>query len=268
MPCYQPSSFPPGFSTTGRPSYATEAECNQACKEGACCEGTTCTVKPQCQCQGTGKVFKGVGTTCTPNPCLCCNSNGSIKSGTDCQWCWCFCGEGAATYPRFINVTVSGQYAMYQPIFFGQSHFGTFNKKIKTFSATLTLSVISTPSKTNCPLWRYGVPDGNTTPIGGGGMTGEISVSAYEKSLTEGYITFDMLTRDVSESSGFNAQSWAPGWSIGVPLGLDFQAYEPKAFSGRYLSGTCMTDMVGKQVSTVGFVGDNQATVTVNGVQA
>jgi hypothetical protein len=156
---------------------------------------------------------------------------------------------------------------MYQPIFFGQSHFGTFNKKIKTFSATLTLSVISTPSRTNCPLWRYGARD--TTPIGGNGMTGEISVAAYEKSATEGYITFEIMARDVSESSGFNAQSWAPGWSIGVPLGFVFQAYEPRAFSGRYLSGTCMTDMVGKQVSTIGFTGDDrEATVTINGVQA
>ena len=49
--------------------FTTEAECLQACREGACCEGTTCSVKPQCQCQGTGKTFKGVGTTCSPNPC-------------------------------------------------------------------------------------------------------------------------------------------------------------------------------------------------------
>jgi hypothetical protein len=73
MPCYQPSSLPSGVTTTGRTSYRTEAECNQACKEGACCEGTTCAVKPQCQCQGAGKVFKGVGTVCTPNPCGCCS---------------------------------------------------------------------------------------------------------------------------------------------------------------------------------------------------
>jgi hypothetical protein len=72
MPCYQPNNFPPGFSTTGRTGYATEADCLAACKEGACCEGTTCSVKPQCQCQGTGKVFQGVGTVCTPNPCGCC----------------------------------------------------------------------------------------------------------------------------------------------------------------------------------------------------
>jgi len=78
MPCYQSTKLPSGVTTTGRTSYKTEAECNQACKEGACCEGTTCTVKPQCQCQGTGKTFKGVGTVCTPNPCLCC-TNGTAN---------------------------------------------------------------------------------------------------------------------------------------------------------------------------------------------
>jgi hypothetical protein len=65
MPCYQSTSLPSGVTTTGRTAYTTEAECLQACKEGACCEGTTCSVKPQCQCQGTGKTFKGVGTTCS-----------------------------------------------------------------------------------------------------------------------------------------------------------------------------------------------------------
>lgn len=69
MPCYQSSSLPSGVTTTGRTSYATQADCLQACQEGACCEGTTCTVTPQCQCQGAGKTFKGVGTVCTPNPC-------------------------------------------------------------------------------------------------------------------------------------------------------------------------------------------------------
>jgi hypothetical protein len=69
MPCYQPTNLPSGVTTTGRTGYATEADCNNACQEGACCEGTSCSVKPQCQCQGTGKTFKGVGTVCTPNPC-------------------------------------------------------------------------------------------------------------------------------------------------------------------------------------------------------
>jgi hypothetical protein len=86
VPCYQPTSFPPGFTTTGRTGYRTEAECNQACQEGACCEGTTCTVKPQCQCQGTGKTFQGVGTVCTPNPCdtICkpCNAGTTPSKAT------------------------------------------------------------------------------------------------------------------------------------------------------------------------------------------
>ena len=69
MTCYQSTNLPSGVTTTGRTSYKTEADCLQACKEGACCEGTTCTVKPACQCQGTGKTFKGVGTVCTANPC-------------------------------------------------------------------------------------------------------------------------------------------------------------------------------------------------------
>lgn len=81
MPCKQVAPMGdkrPPFRT----GYATEAECNQACKEGACCEGTTCSVKPQCQCQGTGKVFKGVGTVCTPNPCGRCGCTTGIVNAT------------------------------------------------------------------------------------------------------------------------------------------------------------------------------------------
>ena len=43
---------------------------------GACCESgaagssPTCSIKPECDCKGEGKVFRGVGTTCTPSPCL------------------------------------------------------------------------------------------------------------------------------------------------------------------------------------------------------
>lgn len=74
MTCRQLSTYN-GANGSGQPGgggYATEAECLEACKEGACCEGATCSVKPQCQCQGTGKTFKGVGTTCSPSPCGVC----------------------------------------------------------------------------------------------------------------------------------------------------------------------------------------------------
>ncbi len=83
MPCYQSTTLPGGVTTTGRTGYKTEADCLNACREGACCEGTTCTVKPQCQCQGPGKVFNGVGTVCTPNPCTACCAGDRYPVGGD-----------------------------------------------------------------------------------------------------------------------------------------------------------------------------------------
>ena len=88
MTCYQSTNLPGGVTTTGRTSYTTEADCLQACREGACCEGTTCTVKPQCQCQGTGKVFKGVGTVCTAATCTPCG-----------------CAAGAAPNSLLVQIT-------------------------------------------------------------------------------------------------------------------------------------------------------------------
>lgn len=79
MPCYQSNNVPSGYGKIGTGGYATEAECLQACKEGACCNGTTCSVKPQCQCDAAaGEVFKGVGTTCEPASCFFCENWGSL----------------------------------------------------------------------------------------------------------------------------------------------------------------------------------------------
>lgn len=82
MSCFQNTSATPVPS--GSPTYQTESACLEACKEGACCEGTTCTVKPACQCGGTGKTFKGVGTVCSPNPCSPCGcaSDSELQSVT------------------------------------------------------------------------------------------------------------------------------------------------------------------------------------------
>ena len=46
---------------------------------GACCNGTTCLVVQQCDCDPTaGQIFQGIGTTCSPNPCDClCDIDGS-----------------------------------------------------------------------------------------------------------------------------------------------------------------------------------------------
>lgn len=89
MPCQQITNtgivYNPPLSSRSGP-FATEADCLNACKEGACCNGTTCSVKPQCQCQGTGQTFKGVGTTCDSLPGICCgptiegNVNGYLSS--------------------------------------------------------------------------------------------------------------------------------------------------------------------------------------------
>jgi len=91
MPCRKVATYNGKYGAgklDGGGGYATEAECNQACKEGACCEGTTCSVKPACQCQGTGKTFKGIGTVCSPNPCV------------NCHGC-------VAPHPTYMNVTFS-----------------------------------------------------------------------------------------------------------------------------------------------------------------
>lgn len=87
MPCQQITntgiSYNPPLSSRSGP-FASESECLEACQEGACCNGTTCSVKPQCQCNAAaGEVFKGVGTVCSPNPCIgrCCDVSGNCVDG-------------------------------------------------------------------------------------------------------------------------------------------------------------------------------------------
>ena len=94
MPCYQQNtSTYAGLDRRTPAGFATEADCLQACKEGACCESNgTCNVRPQCQCQGAGQTFRGVGTVCTPNPCISCN---------DC--CKLSCTESAASPPQLCS---------------------------------------------------------------------------------------------------------------------------------------------------------------------
>jgi hypothetical protein len=89
MPCiqitnqaatYTSSSECPSSGPFSSGAFASEAECLEACKLGACCQSNnTCVVKPQCQCQGNGQTFRGVGVLCSPNPCVnvctdCCPS--------------------------------------------------------------------------------------------------------------------------------------------------------------------------------------------------
>jgi hypothetical protein len=130
MTCRQQQTYAGQTPFSG--SHATEADCLAACKEGACCEGTTCSVKPQCQCQGTGKVFKGVGTTCESVSGACCNGDScAIVNECECQGsgkvfkgvgttcatvlCRCICGTNFGnppctgfSIPAQYKVTISG----------------------------------------------------------------------------------------------------------------------------------------------------------------
>jgi hypothetical protein len=68
MPCTQSATNAGGAPAFSGP-FTTEADCINRCAEGACCDGTACTVRRQCECLKLGHVFQGVGTTCSPNPC-------------------------------------------------------------------------------------------------------------------------------------------------------------------------------------------------------
>ena len=70
---------------------ALQTDCG-CCTNGACCNGTTCVVKPQSQCNAAaGEVFKGVGTVCSPNPCsgpCSCQfrtASGGVTLGGNCE---------------------------------------------------------------------------------------------------------------------------------------------------------------------------------------
>jgi hypothetical protein len=185
MPCYQSTNLPSGVTTTGRTSYRTEADCLNACKEGACCEGTTCSVKPQCQCQGAGKVFKGVGTVCASQYGACCEDTSggpscSIKNSCECVGvgksfkgigttctgscsqclggasnCFCYCTSQGGKVPRFINARV--QFTATGPA--GSGCDLTVDQNVTlTFASSSYLDGPSGGSSLNCYYWLFTSP--------------------------------------------------------------------------------------------------------------
>jgi hypothetical protein len=171
MPCYQSPNLPPGFTTTGRTGYRTEAECTQACKEGACCEGTTCTVKPACQCQGAGKVFKGVGTLCTGK---CDQCLGSASN------CFCYCTSQGGTVPRFINARV--QITATGPAGSGCDLSVDQNVTL-TFSSSSYLDGVSNAGAVFCYNWLFTSPSLTVTAASALNAQGKevLSVTASQK---------------------------------------------------------------------------------------
>jgi len=127
MPCYQSTTLPSGVTTTGRTSYATEAECLQACQEGACCEGTTCTVKPQCQCQcttgrccGPDTITAGGTTwkTCRNETKTQCDARGGVfQCGASCASG--VLGDAAGTTGGSVCLAGTGDVANAGPVFKG-----------------------------------------------------------------------------------------------------------------------------------------------------
>jgi hypothetical protein len=247
MACLQTSAGNGGPGI--RPTYATEAACLEACKEGACCEGTTCSVKPQCQCQGAGETFKGVGTTCNPDPCKCCENN--LPTSDDCQWCFCFCGNGLFPWPRFVNVTVFGEYRLIKPnVVNGVLGNPQFLETYKSLSATVTLSAQSSPTRTNCPYWTFE-----------GTVNGVFIGVQLNWSRVQSTIGFQAQV-GVSDTAGeYKTAIGGDGFVvIGIQAG-------PAPLSGPF-SSVCLNTLVGVtwQDDPVA-VGPTWCGITVNGVQ-
>lgn len=197
MTCYQTSSAQQAPATS--PRYRTQAECLQACKEGACCETvngvTTCSVKPQCQCQGAGKTFKGVGTTCESTNGACCRGNScSVKPQCECQGsgntfkgvgttcspnpCLCYCPDGQSVQPDTIVWSWYGGSAYLPPCtaycWAGNTlqcedsprYLGALDFLYPQISGTYVLN------RTACGVWRWS----ETSPIDGSTNTAQLSL--------------------------------------------------------------------------------------------
>jgi hypothetical protein len=131
-----------GCSTASRYFYielseeVTDPDELRECETGACCEGTTCTVKPACQCQGAGKVFKGVGTTCTPNPCNLCQCDAPLPDYIDVTF-----ADFGLTYTRGTRPDMAG-----------------YESQLKQFVESLSLRFALTPQDSvpsQFALYRY-----------------------------------------------------------------------------------------------------------------
>jgi hypothetical protein len=108
--------------------------------------------------------------------------------------------------------------------------------KEKALSASVTLSVDSTPSRSNCPLWRYGSGDA-ILPIGTGGAEGYIYIYAPTfSSATSANFSVRVVLQDFSEGTGY--QDWK---TSGAYIATN---QEPITSAGIQTSGTCFSDIL------------------------
>ena len=143
MPCYQLNTQPQGYYKIGQGGFANEEDCLNACKEGACIESDgTCNIKPQCQCQGEGQTFEGVGTVCEPICSACCPDT---------------------PLPQEISVTLEigpVEICYVDSFAFGGSVFHCAASGQFAFNSTLTLTLV--PDSPLCAQWRHVSCDGST----------------------------------------------------------------------------------------------------------
>jgi hypothetical protein len=222
-----------------------DLDCCEDEPEGACCEGTTCTVKPQCQCQGAGKVFRGVGTVCTPNPCSLCDSP-SISIGTtgtasgfyqrafqtyecpDSSYSVPASGSGSLTfndsYLNSLACSVSG--ATPKCSFFGSYTaqggssfqailvFFTVGNEVR-FSVQVQISTFGDAARTACD--RTGLTPGNVGFAGGGVGVYEACSGAIGTVSASGGLVVDLQSVAPLQISGGGSYGFAArGGSITV----------------------------------------------------
>lgn len=257
MPCYQQAAATfLGLDRRTQTSFATEADCLNACKEGACCEANgTCSVEPQCQCQGTGQTFRGVGTTCTPNPCLPCGCSPEVfqqlenlvlklsysgfsytgRLGTgDGNSCDCNTQYGFDAFSMGSQTSFQNAW---------RSHFNSITADLSFDSATAT-----------AVIWR-GKTTSMSTP-GGGTATYYFSASAQCSGLFG-------IGPDVSKGCQRNL-------SFSILTAADFSqpplAFAP-SFSGSGATGEVLVDCNGLQVRSL-YSGVSQTQVFCGGTGA
>jgi hypothetical protein len=129
--------------------------------------------------------------------------------------------------------------------------------KEKSFSCSVTLAAVSTPSRSNCPAWTYGTGSA-PLPLGSGGAKGYVLID---------YPTF---------ASGTSAQF---GVRIVLEDKSEFTVYQDWRTSGAYIvgsqeainstgiqtSGTCFSDIAGSFTASIDLL---QVTGSITGVQA
>ena len=104
-------SFTVGTWNVGGPAVGRVTIC--FVDDGACCNGTTCTVKPQCQCDAAaGEVFKGVGTVCEEGRCDPCFRFCQPSNTTPPETIYFTISNYTATWPFLAIGSLNGTYAL------------------------------------------------------------------------------------------------------------------------------------------------------------